>query len=111
MLSDTKYHIPKELQEVIRRLVDLYQPEKIYLFGSRAREDSGPDSDYDLLLIISDQTPPDLRRSQLAYKALRGTGIAVDVLIWTHTAFSSRLHIRASLPSIVIEEGKLLYVA
>ena len=31
------------LAEVMRRLVEAYQPERIYLFGSVARGDSGPD--------------------------------------------------------------------
>jgi predicted nucleotidyltransferase len=34
------------LQEIVRRLVDLYHPDRIYLFGSSARGDAGPDSDY-----------------------------------------------------------------
>ena len=33
------------LAEVVRRLVEAYQPECVYLFGSVARGDAGPDSD------------------------------------------------------------------
>src|ERR1017187_10362282 len=32
------------LGEIVRRLVDVYRPERIYLFGSTARGDAGPDS-------------------------------------------------------------------
>ncbi len=35
------------LAEVVRRLIEAYQPERIHLFGSKARGDDGPDSDYD----------------------------------------------------------------
>jgi hypothetical protein len=35
------------ISEIVRRLVDVYRPERIYLFGSAARGDAGPDSDYD----------------------------------------------------------------
>ena len=35
------------LPEVVRRLVEAYHPLRIYLFGSAARGDAGPDSDYD----------------------------------------------------------------
>jgi predicted nucleotidyltransferase len=38
------------LAEIVRRLIAEFQPERIYLFGSRARGDAGPDSDYDLLM-------------------------------------------------------------
>lgn len=40
------------LARIIRRLVTAYEPEQIFLFGSRARGDPGPDSDYDLLLVV-----------------------------------------------------------
>jgi hypothetical protein len=38
------------LAEIVRRLVETFQPLRIYLFGSKARGDAGPDSDYDLLI-------------------------------------------------------------
>jgi predicted nucleotidyltransferase len=100
-----------KLAEIVRRLVDAYQPEEIYLFGSAARGQAGPDSDYDLLLIVPDTAPPERRRSRLAYQALRGTGIAADVIVWTRSRFDSRTHLRASLPAIVLREGKLLHAA
>ena len=40
------------LREIIERLVAVLNPLRIYLFGSRARGDSGPNSDYDLLLVV-----------------------------------------------------------
>jgi predicted nucleotidyltransferase len=100
-----------KLAEIVRRLVDAYQPEKIYLFGSVARGQAGPHSDYDLLVIVSDSATPERKRSRLAYQALRGTGIAADVLVCTRSRFDSRTHVRASLPAIVLREGKLLHAA
>jgi predicted nucleotidyltransferase len=41
------------LQEIVRRIVAAVQPEKIILFGSAARQEMGPDSDLDLLVIKS----------------------------------------------------------
>jgi predicted nucleotidyltransferase len=99
------------LAEVVRRLTEAYQPQRIYLFGSKARGDAGPDSDYDLLLIVPDEVPPERRRSRLAYQALRGTGTAADVLVWRTSAFDRRLHVVASLPATVVREGILLYAA
>ena len=71
----------KSLDEIVRRLVAAYQPERVYLFGSHARGDAGPDSDFDLLVIVPDDAAPERRRSRLAYQALRGTGVAVDVVV------------------------------
>lgn len=99
------------LEQLVQRLVEAYQPERIYLFGSQARGQAGPHSDYDLLVIVPDDAPPERRRSRLAYQVLRGTGIAADVLVWPRSAFEARLHLRASLPATVLREGKLLYAA
>ena len=99
------------LAEVVRRLVAAYEPLRIYLFGSVARGEAGPYCDYDLMLIVSDDAPPERRRSRLAYEALRGTGIAADVLVSTRSRFERRTHVVASLPATVLREGKLLHAA
>ncbi|MBI4540736.1 MAG: nucleotidyltransferase domain-containing protein [Gemmatimonadetes bacterium] len=99
------------LAEVVRRLVQAYQPERIYLFGSKARGDEGPDSDYDLLVVVPDDASPERRDSRLAYEVLWGTGTAVDVLVCTHSYFEARRHLRASLPGTVLREGKHLHAA
>lgn len=39
------------LDDIIRRVVETAQPEKIILFGSAVRDDMGPHSDVDLLII------------------------------------------------------------
>lgn len=100
-----------KLQEIVRRLVLAYEPERIYLFGSAARGTTGPDSDYDLLVIVPDDAPPERRRSRLAYEVLRGTGVAADVLVFARSYFEGRRHVRASLSATVEREGKLLHVA
>ncbi len=99
------------LTEIIRRLVEAYEPERIYLFGSYARGDAGPDSDFDLLVIVPDDAPKERTRSRLAYQVLRGTRLAVDVLVWTRRSFESRLQVPASLPAVVEREGMVLYAA
>ena len=99
------------LAEIVRRLAEAYRPERIYLFGSTARGDAGPDSYYDLMIIVREDAPLQLRSEDLAYRALRGTGTAADVLVWSRDDFDRQLHLKASLPSTVIREGKLLYGA
>ena len=99
------------LAEIVRRLVAAYQPERIYLFGSKARGDAGPDSDYDIMVVVPDSAPPERRRSRLAYEVLRGTGTATDVLVWDRASFDSRLQLRASLPATIVREGRLLHAA
>jgi predicted nucleotidyltransferase len=99
------------LSEIVRRLVEAYQPERIYLFGSHARGEAGPDSDYDLMVVVPGTAPPSPQRSRTTYEALRGLRNAADVLVWSREEFDKRLHLRASLPSTILREGRLLHVA
>lgn len=67
------------LQEIVRRIVAAVRPEKIILFGSAAREQMGPDSDLDLLVI-----KPCGHRRRTARKierSLIGIGIPTDVIV------------------------------
>ena len=99
------------LTDIVERLVAAYEPERIYLFGSKARGDAGPDSDFDLLIVVPDTAPPERQGSRLAYERLWGTGTAADVLVWPASCFSERASARASLPATVLREGRLLYAA
>ena len=96
------------LAEVLRRLVIAYRPERVYLFGSVARGDADPDSDYDLLVVVPEDAPPERRRSRLAYEALHGTGTAADVLVCTRSYFEDRRSLRVSLLGTILREGQLL---
>ncbi len=95
--------------DVVSRLVDLYQPERIYLFGSAARGDAGPDSDYDFMVVVPDGTPPEVIRTKRVYRVLRGIDAPVDVLVCTRHDFDKQLHLKASFPSTIAREGRLLY--
>ena len=99
------------LAEVVRRLIEAYRPERIYLFGSVARGDAGPDSDYDILLVVPDDVPASRKSPDLGYSVMEGLPRSGDFLVWTRRRFESRLHLKASLPSTVLREGKLLYAA
>ena len=100
-----------KLAEAVRRLVGAYAPERVYLFGSVARGEEGPDSDYDLLLVVPDAAPPERRSGKLAYEVLWDTGTAADVIVWERTRFERRARVVSSLPATVLREGKLLYAA
>lgn len=97
------------LAEVVRRLVETYHPERIYLFGSRARGDRDAESDYDLMVVVSDDTPEEELDGARAYRALWGLHVATDVIPITRSDFEFRLLARASLPSTVMREGRVVY--
>jgi predicted nucleotidyltransferase len=43
-----------ELDRIVQRIAEALEPEKIILFGSRARGDAREDSDADLLIVVPD---------------------------------------------------------
>jgi len=99
------------LAEIVERLVNALCPARIYLFGSQARGDAGPDSDYDLMVLVDRPTEPRYRLSQKGFRALRGVAVAVDVVVWDRETFDARLHLKASFPATVVREGRLLHAA
>ena len=109
-MTDSILEQEPKLAEIVRRLVAAYQPERIYLFGSAARGDNGPDSDYDLLVVVPDEAPPERRDGGLAYRVLWGVGAAVDAVVCTSGWFHARTHLKASLPGTVLREGRLMHV-
>lgn len=99
------------LDEIVRRLIAAYEPERIYLFGSKARRESGPNSDYDVLLVVPDDAESERHRARRAYDVLWGLGVAVDVVIWRRSAFDARAAVPTSLPATVLREGTVLHAA
>ncbi len=97
------------LDEIVRRLTARFPAERIYLFGSRARNDEGEDSDYDILVVMPETGAPRYRREQDAFRALCGLGVSKDVIVLTHDEFERSRSVVTSLSATVEREGRLLY--
>jgi predicted nucleotidyltransferase len=97
------------LQTVTQRLVAEFQPEEIYLFGSRAWGSPRGDSDVDLMVIVhrSDERP--IRRDQRAQKCLGRLALSADVLVRTRREVERVRNIAGSLPADVLRNGRKLY--
>ena len=100
-----------KLAELVRRLVDAHRPARLYLFGSRGREQGLPDSDYDLLMVFEKLEAPAYRIAQNAHAHVWGLGISADILVWSREEFDRRLSLKASLPATVVRDGMLLHAA
>jgi len=99
------------LAELVRRLVEAYCPERLYLFGSRGRNEGESGSDYDLLMVLSRLDAPAYRIAQQAHGLVWGLGISADILVWSQEEFDRRVEVKASLPATVLREGMLLHAA
>jgi predicted nucleotidyltransferase len=70
----------KMIREMVNRIVEHFDPEKIILFGSSARGDAGPDSDVDLLVVMPVRGSK--REKQLEIRSLlHGIRLAKDIVV------------------------------
>ena len=46
--------INKDIEDILRQIIEKYKPERVILFGSGAREELGDNSDLDFLIIKKD---------------------------------------------------------
>lgn len=100
------------LAEIVRRLVQDFHPSRIFLFGSRARDDAKAWSDYDLLLVVPPTDVPGYRLAQRAHRyTLQGTPAPVDVVIITESQFEAKKSVIGTIPEAALHEGKELYAA
>ncbi len=99
------------LGEAVARLVAELRPERIYLFGSRARGDAAEDSDYDLMVVVNEPVERAHPLEVRAVRALAGVRVPIDVLVMGQDRFEWLSEAAASLPAAVKREGRLLYAA
>src|SRR5436190_22834120 len=96
------------LNEIVHRLVESIDPDRIILFGSRARGDARPDSDVDLL-IIKDSDEPPYRRAAPAYRALTGLAVPTDIIWRTAAEVEDWSAVRNYVTTRALSEGQVLY--
>lgn len=98
------------LDEIVRRIVEVAQPDRIILFGSAARGDMGPDSDIDLL-VIKAEVPHRRKLAQAIDLHLFGVPGPVDIIVVTPEDIERFGHKVGSIIRPALEEGKEIYVA
>jgi len=95
-----------------KAIVDAVGPERVILFGSRARGDQRPDSDVDLLVIESEPfSATRSRRKETArvLRALSGFTMPIDVLVYSRAEFEKWKGTRGHIVARAVREGDVLY--
>jgi len=95
----------KTLSEIVSKLKAHFKPEKIFLFGSRAKGTATSESDYDLFLIVKDSDKSTMERMDEANLVLWGRTSPVDVFVYTQKEFDESKSQFQSIPYIVDTEG------
>ena len=100
--------LPKDIEMVTQKIIELEKPQKVYLFGSYARGEAKEGSDLDLL-IIKETDIPKPQRNRAIRKELAKMPFGKDIIIYTPDEFNRWLEVPSSFCAIVRNEGKLLY--
>ena len=95
-------------EDIVHRIVETVQPQRIILFGSRARGDARPDSDYDIL-VVKETSEPRHRRDAPLYLALVGLPAEVEVMVYTPQEIEEWSAVPLAFVTTAIREGKVLY--
>ena len=97
----------KILDGIIRRVVEITEPERIILFGSVARGEMNRHSDVDLLVV---KDAPDLRQlTAKVYRRLYGVGVAVDIVMVTPQDVERYKDSHALIIKPALREGTVIY--
>ncbi len=101
---------PAALDTLVRRIVEVAQPELIVLFGSAARGEMGPDSDLDVLVVKSG-VEHRRRLAQDIYMNLSGVGMGVDIIVLTPEDIEAQRDSVGSIIGPALAEGRVIYAA
>lgn len=106
-LSADKMTLDK-IHEMVRRIVERFQPERIVLFGSHARGTAGSDSDVDLLVVM--KVLGSKRKQAIEIDmTLADMGLPKDVIVVTPEEIERYRDIVGTIIRPALLEGRVLY--
>lgn len=97
-----------KIEEMVRRIVTQFNPDRIILFGSHARGTGRPDSDADLLVIMPAQGSRRHQATQIDL-ALVGVDLPADVIVVTPDDVERNRNQIGTIIRSALLEGQVLY--
>lgn len=100
----------KMADEVLERIIDVFSPELIIVFGSVARHEAGDHSDLDILVVM-DTTLKGAKRAAAIHSQTTDFMMPLDVLVLTPSEFDANKDNRYSFASEIVRTGVIAYEA
>lgn len=98
----------KVLEKIINAILQVITPDKIVLFGSRARGDARENSDYDILVIKANiKNERDMAKK--LYRNMRGINAGVEIIVKTPESVEKSKQRLVSIVKEALEEGIVVY--
>jgi predicted nucleotidyltransferase len=98
----------KMIREMVNRIVEHFDPDKIILFGSHARGEAGPDSDVDLLVVMPVTGSKRKKMIEIGV-VVHDIPLAKDIIVTTPEDFEWRKEIVGTVERPAAREGEVLY--
>ena len=98
------------VSKVTQRMVSVFDPQAIYLFGSRAWGQPTEDSDVDLLVVVKSSDEPPWTRASKGFAQLRGVGVGCDLIVKTEAEVQAEGRFASSLMAKILRDGKKVNV-
>ena len=99
----------EKIQEAVKRLVEVYQPEYVYLFGSHAWGTPNEESDVDLMIILKEGYHSEWDFRKKGNRALAGIGFTVYFIFNTSETFKERSQHVSTLEYKILNENNIVY--
>ena len=98
------------IEDILRKIVAGYSPQKVILFGSYAYGQPDENSDIDLLIIKETRKRPIERWMEVKRLVRdRNRTVSISPLVYTPRELEERLAIKDFFIQEVLEKGKVLY--
>lgn len=98
------------IERVYDRILETFDPEAVYLFGSAARGESRHGSDLDLLVVMElPQGTNNLEMSRRIHSLFHGWRLPLDIIVLEPEAFAERRTVPGNVASLAIREGRRLH--
>lgn len=97
-----------KINEIVTRIAENYNPEKIILFGSYAKGENTEDSDLDIILIKNTKLPKHKRGIEVR-RLFFGLPVPMDFKIYTSQEFSQDINDQYSFLFSAMNGSKIMY--
>lgn len=96
------------LEQIVERIREAAQPDRIVLFGSRARGTARSDSDFDII-VIKESDEPRYKPSAPLYTTVADLPVEVEVVVYTPEEVADWSGVPQASVTTAIREGRVLY--
>jgi predicted nucleotidyltransferase len=95
---------------VVKKVIEIAKPSRVFLFGSWPRGESTADSDLDLAVLVSDDRKSEIGELHSQIRdGLRGIPMSIDLIVASESHVAEFLSSVNSVYYKIVHRGKLVY--